>query len=430
LFSEYALIRYRVLVEARWFSFLASLSGIKELDNPGSKIEAALQGLCDHFDTSQAQAVKDIEATTNHDVKAVEYFIKNVLSEAGASVAACEFVHFACTSEDINNLAYALMLRDGRNTVLLADMDALIATLGAMAGDHADTAMMSRTHGQTATPTTLGKELANVGYRLQRQRDRFDGVEILGKMNGAVGNFNAHTIAYPDLDWPQISSQFVESLGLKNNPLTTQIEPHDWIAEYCDALAGFNTVLIDFCRDIWGYVSLGYFTQQAVDGEIGSSTMPHKVNPIDFENAEGNLGLANALARFFADKLPISRWQRDLSDSTVLRNLGVMLAHSVIAYRSSGKGLGKLHANPQTMLDDLDANWGVLAEPIQTVMRRYGIENPYEQLKTLTRGKRIDADAIKSFVGTLDIPDAARDELMALSPATYTGLASRLSRES
>ncbi len=430
LFSEYALIRYRVLVEARWFLHLSSVSGISELGNPGSKIKAALKGLCEHFDTTQAQAVKDIEATTNHDVKAVEYFIKQVLSEAGASGAVCEFVHFACTSEDINNLAYALMLQDCRSTVLLAEMDKLIAILGAMAGDHADAAMMSRTHGQTATPTTLGKELANVTHRLRRQRNRFESVEILGKMNGAVGNFNAHTVAYPDLDWPGVSSQFVESLGLKNNPLTTQIEPHDWIAEYCDALAGFNTVMIDFCRDTWGYVSLGYFVQQAVDGETGSSTMPHKVNPIDFENAEGNLGLANALARFFADKLPISRWQRDLSDSTVLRNLGVMMAHSVIAYRSCTNWLGKLHVNAQAMLDDLDANWGVLAEPVQTVMRRYGIENPYEQLKALTRGKPVDADAIKSFISTLDIPDAARDELLSLSPATYTGLASRLSRES
>ncbi|HWK52153.1 MAG TPA: adenylosuccinate lyase, partial [Steroidobacter sp.] len=370
-----------------------------------------------------------IERETNHDVKAVEYFVKSRLDAVPAWRSRREFVHFACTSEDINNLSYALMLKEARDQVLLPRLDALLARLKTLAHANADVPMMSRTHGQPATPTTLGKEIANFVYRLQRQRLRFSAVTIEGKINGAVGNFNAHQVAYPQVDWPMLGARFVESLGLTWNPYTTQIEPHDWNAEYFDTLARVNTILIDLCRDFWGYISLGYFRQRVVAGEVGSSTMPHKVNPIDFENGEGNLGLANALLRFLADKLPISRWQRDLTDSTVLRNVGVAASHSLIAWRSIERGLERVDVDRERLAADLDANWELLAEPIQTVMRRFGVENAYEQLKSLTRGQRIDAVALRSFIAGLAIPDEAKKALLELSPATYTGVAARLARE-
>ncbi|HCE38456.1 MAG TPA: adenylosuccinate lyase, partial [Alcanivorax sp.] len=368
------------------------------------------------------------ERTTNHDVKAVEYFIKERMAEHEELDKMTEFVHFACTSEDINNLSYAMMLREARDA-LLPKLDQIIRSLRQLAHGLADVPMLSRTHGQSASPTTVGKEMANVVERLKRQRDQFVAVQILGKINGAVGNYNAHYAAYPDVDWPAFARRFVESLGLAFNPFTTQIEPHDWIAEYFHALMRFNTILLDFDRDLWGYISLGYFKQRAVEGEVGSSTMPHKVNPIDFENSEGNLGIANAVMDHLAGKLPISRWQRDLTDSTVLRNVGVGLAHSLIAYEASLKGIGKLEVNPERLDDDLDHAWEVLAEPIQTVMRRYGIEKPYEKLKELTRGKAITQEALADFIDGLAIPEDAKERLKALTPGGYTGNAGRQARD-
>ena len=428
IFSEYGLIRLRVRVEAEWLLALGRAQGIAELAPfEGDRLDC-LRRLCDHFTEADARRVKEIEATTNHDVKSVEYFIREQLAAAGAGPATLEFVHFACTSEDINNLAYALMLAEARERVILPAQDSLIAALEEQALALADLPMLSRTHGQPASPTTMGKELANLAWRLRRQRDQLAVLPVLGKINGAVGNFNAHLAAYPDVDWPALASGFLDDLGLTWNPYTTQIEPHDWIAEYCQALERFDTVLIDLCRDLWGYVSLGYFRQRAVAGEVGSSTMPHKVNPIDFENAEGNLGVANALFGHFAAKLPVSRWQRDLTDSTVLRNLGVAVAHAVIAYQSALKGLGKLAVDPARLAADLDENWEVLAEPIQTVMRRHGIENPYEHLKALTRGRRVGPAELRQFIEALDLPEEARARLLELTPAAYVGNAAAQAR--
>jgi adenylosuccinate lyase len=429
IFSEYGLICRRVKVEALWLKALASEPGITELRGIPRDALKVLDQIAAGVSEADASEVKNTEKTTNHDVKAVEYFVKSRLAESPALRPHREFVHFACTSEDINNLSYALMLSDARKHVLLPKLDALIARLREFAHRHADTAMMSRTHGQPATPTTLGKEIANFAHRLKRQRERLANISIGGKMNGAVGNYNAHVTAYPEVDWRKLSADFVVSLGLTPNEFTTQIEPHDWTAEYCDALAGSSAVLIDLCRDAWGYVSLGYFKQRIVAGEIGSSTMPHKINPIDFENAEGNLGIATALLRFFADKLPISRWQRDLTDSTVLRNLGVAIGHAFIAWRSLERGLDRIDINSNRMLEDLNDNWELLAEPIQTVMRRYGVEGAYEQLKELTRGRKIDGPALRAFVGGLNLPNEAKQKLLALSPATYIGLAAQLAKE-
>jgi adenylosuccinate lyase len=429
IFSEYGLIRQRVRVEALWLKALAKEPGIVELKGLPAEALGALDAIADTFTEADAARVKDIERTTNHDVKAVEYFVKSRLEGHAAWQPHREFVHFACTSEDINNLSYALMLDEARRLVLLPELDQLIDSLRTLAHVQAATPMMSRTHGQPATPTTLGKELANVVHRLERQRTVFAAVAIDGKINGAVGNYNAHVSAYPDVDWLLLSRRFVESLGLSWNAYTTQIEPHDWIAEYCDALARIDTIMIDLCRDVWGYISIGYFKQRAVAGEVGSSTMPHKINPIDFENAEGNLGLANALLRFFAEKLPISRWQRDLTDSTVLRNIGVAVSHAVVGWRAIAKGLTRVDVDAARLAQDLAQNLELLAEPIQTVMRRYGVENAYEQLKTLTRGQRLDAATLKTFITGLALPDDARKALLALTPATYTGLAEQLARD-
>lgn len=429
LFSERGLIRQRVRVEALWLKALAAEPAIVELRGLPAEALTVLDALAAGLTEADAVEVKRIERETNHDVKAVEYFVKSRLDAVPAWRSRREFVHFACTSEDINNLSYALMLKEARDQVLLPRLDALIARLTALAHANAAVPMMSRTHGQPATPTTLGKEIANFVYRLRRQRLRFAAVTIEGKINGAVGNFNAHQVAYPQVDWPTLGQQFVESLGLTWNPYTTQIEPHDWNAEYFDAQARINTILIDLCRDFWGYISIGYFKQRVVAGEVGSSTMPHKVNPIDFENGEGNLGLANALLRFLADKLPISRWQRDLTDSTVLRNVGVAASHSLIAWRSIERGLERVDVEPQTLAADLDANWELLAEPIQTVMRRFGVENAYEQLKALTRGQRINATSLREFVAGLAIPDDAKQALLELTPATYTGVAAKLAKD-
>jgi len=428
-FSEYGLIRYRVAVEARWVMALADAPGIIELGPVEGQSRKSLEALAEGLSIEQAVRVKTIEGRTNHDVKAVEYFLKESLQSADPDGRLREFFHFACTSEDINNLAYALMLRDARSKVLLPEQRGLVSRLVGLADEHASLAMLSRTHGQPASPTTLGKEFANFAARLRRLEQGFEAVEVLGKINGAVGNFNAHLAAYPDVNWPKLSRHFVESLGLGWNPYTTQIEPHDWIAEYCHALARFNTALTDLCRDLWGYVSLGYFTQKLVAGEVGSSTMPHKVNPIDFENAEGNLGIANALLEHFAAKLPISRWQRDLTDSTVLRNLGVALAHSLIAYSSVMKGLSRIQPDPARIAQDLEPNWEVLGEAIQTAMRRHGLQNPYEQLKALTRGRRVTPDEMRAFIAGLGLPDEAEHHLLALTPATYTGLAAELARK-
>jgi len=422
VFSEYGLIRARVEVEVRWLQRLAAHPGIAEVPPFSAGAHAFLDKLVAGFSEADAEWIKATERTTNHDVKAVEYFLKDRVAAVPELAKVSEFIHFACTSEDINNTAHGLMLKAGRD-VLLQSMKQLLEAVKALARRHADLAMLSRTHGQTASPTTLGKEMANVAYRLERQVRQFEKVEILGKINGAVGNYNAHLSAYPEVDWEANAKAFVESLGLNWNPYTTQIEPHDYIAEYFDAVKRFNTILIDFDRDVWGYVSLGYFKQRLKEGEVGSSTMPHKVNPIDFENSEGNLGLANALLGHLAEKLPISRWQRDLTDSTVLRNLGVGLAHSLIAYDAALKGIAKLEVNAQRLAEDLDNAWEVLAEPIQTVMRRYGIAQPYEKLKALTRGKGIDRATLQTFIDTLDIPAAARAELKAMTPASYTGTA-------
>ncbi len=425
LFSEYGLIRHRLLVEIGWLKALAAQPAIAEVPALSSEALTYLDGIGERFDVAAAESVKAIERTTNHDVKAVEYYLKKELQGHPELAAIAEFAHFACTSEDINNLSYALMLAGARDTVLLPTLDRLIETLAQMAREYADLAMLSRTHGQPASPTTLGKEIANVVYRLRRQRDQIAAVQILGKINGAVGNYNAHLCAYPEVDWPALARRFVEGLGLSWNPYTTQIEPHDYVAELFDALSRLNVVLIDFARDVWSYISIGYFKQRTVEGEVGSSTMPHKVNPIDFENAEGNLGVANALFNHLGGKLPISRWQRDLTDSTVLRTLGVGLGHSMIAYRALEKGLGKLDVDAARLREDLDANWEVLAEPIQTVMRRYGIEQPYEKLKALTRGKRIDRVGLAAFVDTLELPEDVKARLKALTPWDYIGNATQ-----
>jgi len=428
IFSEYGLIRYRVIVEIRWFQALAASDDIPQVANLSEAANAYLNTLVSEFDLKAAERVKAIEATTNHDVKAVEYYLKECFAKQDQLHALSEFLHFACTSEDINNLSYALMMKDARDQVLLPAYAEIDTALKGLVSEHADVPMLSRTHGQTASPTTLGKEIANVAMRLQRQSDLFKEQIMLGKINGAVGNFNAHICAYPDVDWPAFAQKFVESLGLSWNPWTTQIEPHDWMAESFHTMSRYHTILIDLCRDIWAYISIGYFSQKTIAGEIGSSTMPHKVNPIDFENAEGNLGVANALLSHLAEKLPLSRWQRDLTDSTVLRTIGTAVGHGMIAYASLLKGLGKLQVNQKKLADDLDNSWEVLAEPIQTVMRLYGIDNPYEQLKALTRGKAINAEILIEFVQTLEIPEAARQLLLELTPASYTGNAAEMAR--
>ena len=419
-FSEYGLIRYRVRIELAWLRHLAAEPGIVELPPLDPEALAILERIDREFDPTQAQRIKAIEATTNHDVKAVEYFIKERLAAFGFTGNA-EFVHFACTSEDINNLAHGLMLRDALNVVLLPALRELVGAIAALAHQFAAVPMLSRTHGQTASPTTVGKELANTAARLRRQLRQIEAVDLTGKINGAVGNYNAHYAAYPELDWPDIARRFVTGLGLAWNPYTTQIEPHDCIAELFDAIARFNTVLIDFDRDIWGYIALGYFRQRPVAGEVGSSTMPHKVNPIDFENSEGNLGLANAVLGHLAAKLPVSRWQRDLTDSTVLRNMGVGFGYSLLACQSTLRGLGKLELDRTRVAQDLDQSWEVLAEAVQTVMRRHGVPEPYEKLKALTRGQTITADTLRAFIATLPIPESARQQLLAMTPATYTG---------
>ena len=426
IFSEYGLIKARVKVEVEWLLALADEPSIVELKPFSATAAARLRALAENLSPADAARVKEIERTTNHDVKAVEYFIKERLKDDAELGPALEFVHFACTSEDINNLSYALMLNEARQFVLLPKLDELIQKLRAMAHEHAALPMLSRTHDQTASPTTVGKEIANVVARLQRQGETLAGARMPGKINGAVGNYNAHVAAYPEVDWPAFSERFVHSLGLNWQPYTTQIEPHDGIAEICDAQRRIDIIAIDLCRDIWGYISLGYFKQAVKAGEVGSSTMPHKVNPIDFENAEGNFGIANALFEHFAAKLPISRWQRDLTDSTVLRNIGVGFGYTLLAYDSCLRGLNKLEVNPARLEQDLDANWEVLAEPVQTVMRRYGIANPYEQLKELTRGKGITREALREFIGTLAIPQQAKDQLLAMTPSNYTGIAAKL----
>lgn len=428
IFSEYGLIRYRVMVEIRWFQALADCDDIPQLSALSESANAYLTDLLENFGLEAAQRVKAIEATTSHDVKAVEYYLKECFAQHQELQTRSEFLHFACTSEDINNLAYALMLNDARQQVFLPVFAKIEGLLSSKAGEYAELSMLSRTHGQTASPTTLGKEFSNVIARLQRQAKLFEQQPILGKINGAVGNFNAHITACPQVDWPEFTREFVQTLGLEWNPWTTQIEPHDWMAEIFHTLSRYNTVLIDLCRDIWAYISIGYFSQKTMAGEIGSSTMPHKVNPIDFENAEGNLGVANALLGHLATKLPVSRWQRDLTDSTVLRTIGSAAGHAVIAYTSLLKGLAKLQVNEARLAQDLDNSWEVLAEPIQTVMRLYGIENSYEQLKTLTRGKAISAVVLAEFVQALDIPAQAKQQLLDLTPASYTGNAAEMAR--
>ncbi len=429
IFSEYGLIRFRTLVEVRWLQFLADHPGIEGLGPLSPIVNQFLDDLVDGFDGEAAEQVKKIEKTTNHDVKAVEYFLAERFGDDRELGALKPFLHFACTSEDINNISYALMLRRGRDEVLLPAFKRISARLAEVSRVTAELPMLSRTHGQTASPTTLGKELANVVWRIERQLRLFAEVPALAKINGAVGNFNAHVVAYPKVDWPAASRAFIESLGLEWNPYTTQIEPHDWVAEYCDALARINTVLIDYCRDTWSYISLGYYRQRKVANEVGSSTMPHKVNPIDFENAEGNLGIANSLLGHFSAKLPVSRWQRDLTDSTVQRNLGVAAGHTLLACESILKGLGRLEHDPDRIAADLSERWEVLAEPVQTVMRRYGAENAYEQLKSLTRGESISQDTLRSFIETLDLPPEAREALLDLTPSNYTGIAAQLALE-
>ena len=429
IFSEYGLIRRRVLVELRWLEALAADPGIPEVPQLSADAVAVLRGISERFDETAAAEVKAIEATTNHDVKAVEYWIKRQLAGNAELQRISEFVHFACTSEDINNLAYALMLKDARESVMVAALTRVLCALRQLANEGAELAMLSRTHGQTASPTTLGKEIRNVIARIERQFRQLEAQPLLGKINGAVGNYNAHVVAYPDVDWPALARAFVESLGLAWNEHTTQIEPHDFVAELSDVCRRLGTVLIDLSRDIWGYVSLGYFRQARVDGEVGSSTMPHKINPIDFENAEGNFGLANALFGHFSEKLPISRFQRDLTDSTVLRSLGSAFGYLLVGLRSLERGLGKLRPDPVRIGDDLDQSWEVLAEAVQTVMRRYGLPEPYERLKSLTRGARIDAAAMRSFVeGLVELPEDARQRLLDLTPASYIGLAGQLAR--
>ncbi|WP_025564693.1 adenylosuccinate lyase [Psychromonas sp. SP041] len=426
IFSEFGLIKFRVQVEVRWLQKLAQTDGIAEVPAFSAEANAHLDAIVTNFNEADAQRVKDIEATTNHDVKAVEYFLKEKVADVAELHAVSEFIHFACTSEDINNLSHALMLGTAKTDVILPYCNRIVDAIKAKAIEYKTIPMMSRTHGQPASPTTLGKEFANVVARLQRQVKQIEATEQLGKTNGAVGNYNAHLSAYPEINWQGFAEEFVTSLGVTFNPFTTQIEPHDYIAELFDAIARFNTILLDFDRDVWGYICLGHFKQKTIAGEIGSSTMPHKVNPIDFENSEGNLGLANAIFDHLAAKLPVSRWQRDLTDSTVLRNLGVAIGYSVIAYEASLKGISKLEANEANMLKDLDSNWEVLAEPIQTVMRRYAIEKPYEKLKELTRGKRVDGPGMSEFIDTLELPQAVKNELKAMTPASYIGQAIEL----
>jgi len=422
IFSEFGLIKYRVQVEIRWLQRLAAHEAIEEVPSLSSEANSLLNQLVDNFSEVDAARIKEIESTTNHDVKAVEYFIKEKIEANEELAKITEFVHFACTSEDINNLSHALMLQAGRDEVILPYMEKVSEAIAQLARDNAELPMLSRTHGQTASPTTLGKEMANVTARMRRQIEQVKAVELLGKMNGAVGNYNAHLSAYPSIDWAANAKTFIQDeLGLTFNPYTTQIEPHDYIAELFDAVARFNTILIDFDRDIWAYISNGYFKQKTIAGEVGSSTMPHKVNPIDFENSEGNLGIANAVMNHLAQKLPISRWQRDLTDSTVLRNMGVGLGYSLIAYQASLKGISKLEVNEASLAADLDNAYEVLAEPIQTVMRRFGIEQPYEKLKAFTRGKAITKDMMLEFVDSLELPQAEKDALKALTPATYVG---------
>ncbi|MGQ8365660.1 adenylosuccinate lyase [Glaciecola sp. 1036] len=425
-FSEFGLIKYRVEVEVRWLQALAALDAINEVPALSEQANKLLNNIVADFNEVDAQRIKDIESTTNHDVKAVEYFLKEKVEALDELAQVSEFIHFACTSEDINNLSHALMLTNGLQQVLVPQCQAIIDAIAKLAKQYRDIPMMSRTHGQPASPSTMGKEMANVAVRLHKQLKQIKSVEILGKINGAVGNYNAHLSAYPDVDWHEFSAQFVSSLGLTHNPFTTQIEPHDYIAELYDAIARFNTIIIDFDRDVWGYIALGHFKQKTIAGEIGSSTMPHKVNPIDFENSEGNLGIANAILSHLSAKLPVSRWQRDLTDSTVLRNLGVGLGYSLIAYQATLKGISKLEVNEQSLANELDANWELLAEPIQTVMRRYGIEKPYEKLKELTRGKKVNAQAIGEFIDNLEMPEPAKNSLKSLSPASYIGDAIRL----
>ena len=421
IFSEFGLIRARVEVEIRWLQRLADHQGIAEVPAFSAATNAQLNAIVSEFSEEDALRIKKIEATTNHDVKAVEYFIKEKFEGNDELQAVTEFVHFACTSEDINNLSHGLMLKAGRDDVVVPMMKEVANAIRKLAHDNAELPMLSRTHGQTASPTTLGKEMANVVARLERQIRQVENVEILGKINGAVGNYNAHLSAYPSIDWADNAQVFVSSLGLTFNPYTTQIEPHDYIAELFDAMARFNTILLDFDRDIWSYISFGYFKQRTIAGEVGSSTMPHKVNPIDFENSEGNLGLANAVFAHMATKLPVSRWQRDLTDSTVLRNMGVGIGYSLLAFQASLKGISKLEVNAVRLAEDLDKAWEVLAEPVQTVMRRYGIEQPYEKLKAFTRGKAITRDAMIEFIETLELPQSAKDELNAMTPASYVG---------
>ena len=421
VFSEYGLIRQRVLVEIRWLQALSSHPAITEVPVFSETANSLLEAIITQFDLGHAMRIKKIEDTTNHDVKAVEYFLKEQVADSSELCRVSEFIHFACTSEDINNLSHALMLKNGTEQVLMPALKEVVDSIKNLAHQHAGVAMMSRTHGQPASPTTLGKEMANVVYRLNRQVSQINKFDVLGKINGAVGNYNAHISAYPDVDWPEFSKQFVESLGIRFNPYTTQIEPHDYIAELFDAFCRCNSILIDFSRDIWGYISIGYFKQKTIAGEVGSSTMPHKVNPIDFENAEGNFGIANAILDHLAHKLPISRWQRDLTDSTVLRNLGSGIAYSLIALDSLQRGISKLEVNHAVISQDLNENWEVLAEPIQTVMRRYGVDQPYEKLKALTRGQKITAQIIRDFVQSLDIPDHAKQHLIDLTPDSYIG---------
>lgn len=421
IFSEYGLLKYRVQVEVKWLQKLAQCAQIKEVPPFDQATNAQLDTIIATFNEQDAMRIKTIEKTTNHDVKAVEYFLKEKIQGNATLESVSEFIHFACTSEDINNLSYALMLKEAKERVILPYWNTLLDAIKTKAKSYRDIPLLARTHGQPATPSTVGKEFANVAYRLQRQFNQLQAIEILGKINGATGNYNAHIVAYPDVDWNQFSEEFVISLGLNWNPYTTQIEPHDYIAEYFDCIARFNTIILDFDRDIWGYIALNHFKQKTVAGEIGSSTMPHKVNPIDFENSEGNLGLANAIMQHLASKLPVSRWQRDLTDSTVLRNLGVGLGYALIAYQATLKGINKLEVNQDHLLDELDHNWEVLAEPIQTVMRRYGIEKPYEKLKELTRGKRVDAKGMQQFIDSLALPEHEKTRLKQLTPANYIG---------
>lgn len=427
--SEFGLQKYRLQVELQWLIALSDEPGITEIPTLSPEAVTFCANLIKQFSPKDGEAIKAIEATTNHDVKALEYWIKEKFQTVPELATIQEFVHFACTSEDINNLAYALMCRDLRDKVLLPELNTLMETLRTLSNDNAHCAMLSHTHGQAASPTTVGKEFANVLARLQRQVSQWKDLDILGKINGAVGNFNAHAVAYPEVDWPTLSKNFVADLGLAHNPMTTQIEPHDNLAEYCHNLIRTNSILIDFCRDVWGYIALGYFSQKPVAGEVGSSTMPHKINPIDFENAEGNAGLGNAILGHLAEKCPLSRWQRDLTDSTVLRNIGIAVGYTDLACQSLKKGLSKLAVNEAVIAADLDANWEVLGEAIQTVMRRYGIENPYEKLKALTRGKKLTQADLKTFIQDLSLPDPVKKQLLALTPASYTGLADQLTRE-